>query len=311
MRIYLPVVISVLIGVVLGGLLFLPMAQQSRSGSALSPVPTEGVVPSPPFRARLVEDALAAAQALFAAGRLRDAQDAYIEALLLVPDNAEAWAGLVRVRRRLARDDPALLRRQADVYRRVIARGGETEEHYAVPAMRVLAEASVRAAQQIEESRPPSAKRPDPSPIVLPATPRARTAATPAPARPTPRVTRRAVRPPVAASRRAARPVAPTARPTRRQTARPTPRPAKTSPPAAARAPLFLVQAGPLVSPSHTAEVLGALRGAGYAGRVTQFVGSPYYLLTVGPYRKQLADAVVRFLTSRFPELTVALESAR
>lgn len=302
MRIYLPVVISVLIGAVLGGLLFLPMAQQGRSGSALSPAPTEGVVPSSPFRPRLAEDALAAAQALFAAGRLRDAQDAYIEALLLVPDNAKAWAGLVRVRRRLARDDPALLRRQADVYRRVIARGGETEEHYAVPAMRVLAEASVRAAQQIEESRTPSARRPGPSPIVLPATP--------APSRPTPRVTRRAVRRPVAASRRALRPAAPTSRPVRRPTARPTPRPARTSPPAAARAPLFLVQAGPLVSPSHTAEVLRALRGAGYAGRVTQFVGSPYYLLTVGPYRKQLADAVVRFLTSRFPELTVAVESA-
>lgn len=304
---YLPIVISVLIGAALGSLLLLPLARERRPGQdvvqAPAEAPTEGVAPSPALRTRLAEDAVAAAEALLAAGRLREAQDAYLEALLLDPGSEEAWAGLILVRRRLARNDPVLLRRQAEALRRAIVGRTETEEHYAPPAMRLLAEASVRAAQQIEQTlhaRQPSPQRP--TPIVLAATPRARAAVTPASARPTPHAPRRAIRRPA--------PARPARGPTARPTARPTPRTQRTAPPVAVRAPLYLVQAGPLVSAAHAAEVWEALSRAGFLGRVVSSEGTEYYLLTLGPYRKALADAAVRFLTSRFPELTVAVARA-
>lgn len=61
--------------------------------------------------------------------------------------------GLVMVRRRMANDDPALLRQQAQAYRRAIAQKIETDEHYTGHAMEFLAQACLLAAKEIETRR--------------------------------------------------------------------------------------------------------------------------------------------------------------
>lgn len=298
MRIHLPLLISVLMGAVVASLLFLlPMTWQSPAPPQRAP---EGTNPSDPeMRARLAADALAAARALVAAGRLKEAQERYVEALLLLPGHEQAWAGLIRVRRRLAGDDAALLRRQAEVFRAAIEQGTETEEHYAALAMAILAEASIRAAREVERG---------PAPIVLGATPQAATSqakATPAAratARPSPRPASQLTPPAIRRRAPASRPPLPQASPTVRPPRR-TPR----ATPTAAQQRLYLIRAGPLVSPAHLAEVVAALNGAGYAWQVEAVEGTPYYLVALGPHPRSVTDAIVRFLASRFPELTVAV----
>lgn len=83
-----------------------------------------------------------------------EAQDAYLEILLVTPGDEGAMRGLVAIRRRLALNDPALLRRQAEAYGQAAANGVEIPgEHYTRAAMAVLAEASLRAAQDVENSQ--------------------------------------------------------------------------------------------------------------------------------------------------------------
>lgn len=93
------------------------------------------------------------ARLLAASGRLREAQDAYLEILQNNSFDPVAMAGLVAVRRQLAADDPAALRRQAAEYRQAIARRGETPEHYSRNSLEILAAASARAAAVIESKR--------------------------------------------------------------------------------------------------------------------------------------------------------------
>jgi len=281
-RVYLPLLISVLTGAVVAGLLFLLPLRQEEGRTPAPPQETpEGVAPTDPaMRARLAADALADGRAQLAAGRLREAQDRFVEVLLLLPGHEQAWAGLIQVRRRLANDDAALLRRQAAAYQSAIAKGTETEEHYAAPAMALLAEASLRAAREVERG---------PTPIVLGSRPQARvTPRAVATARPSPPPSQR-----------------PRPRATRRRAAV-TPAP---SPPAspAARPRLYLLRAGPLVSPAHVAEVAAALDNARYAWRLDAVDGTPYYFMTLGPHPRSVTDAIVRFLAARFPELTVAV----
>ncbi|MGH2453894.1 MAG: hypothetical protein ACRDF5_09045 [bacterium] len=297
MRAYLPVLISILVGAVLGGFLFLlPLTRLNGSRPAPSPEATEGALRlAPADRAEVIRHALEAAAELLVAGRLREAQDEYVQVLLLAPDSVEGWAGLLRVRRLLAKDDPTVLRRQAGTYRRAIARGEETEEHYTIAAMRVLAEASERAAQGLEQARRPSPRGLGASPIVLAATPpptaRPRPAATPR--RPTPRP--------------AARAAAPTARPTPKATPKLTP----VTPEAVPRGePLYVGRTGPIVTFPQANEVHRALTAAGYTVYLSAFEGTSLYQITFGPYPKSVTDAIVRFLTSRFPELTVAVGQA-
>lgn len=95
----------------------------------------------------------ATARLLATSGRLHEAQDAYLEILQVNPVDPVAMEGLVAVRRRLAADDPAALRRQAASYRQAIAGGGETPEHYSRDSLEILAVASVRAAAAIESTR--------------------------------------------------------------------------------------------------------------------------------------------------------------
>ncbi|HET8998978.1 MAG TPA: hypothetical protein VFP86_04970 [bacterium] len=93
------------------------------------------------------------ARLLAETGRLREAQDAYLEILQNNSLDPVAMEGLVAVRRQLAADDPAVLRRQAAEYRQAIARRGETPEHYSRNSLEILAAASARAAAVIESKR--------------------------------------------------------------------------------------------------------------------------------------------------------------
>lgn len=84
------------------------------------------------------------------AEHLREAQDEYLKILQSAPADAEAFRGLVAVRRQLARENAMVLRRQASAYRQLIARGADTPEHYSPQSMEMLASASLRAAGAIE-----------------------------------------------------------------------------------------------------------------------------------------------------------------
>jgi hypothetical protein len=124
----------------------------------------------------------ASARILTASGRLREAQDEYLRILQTSPADSTAMRELVGVRRRLAADDPALLRRQATVYRQAIARKVETPEHYSRDSMELLASASLQAAAAIESRRSSvrkgAAARP---PLDLHATPRSTKGGAPIP----------------------------------------------------------------------------------------------------------------------------------
>jgi hypothetical protein len=95
----------------------------------------------------------ATARMLATSGRLHEAQDAYLEILQTNPVDPGAMEGLVAVRRALAADDPAALRREAAAYRQMLARGGETQEHYSRDSLEMLVVASLRAAAAIESTR--------------------------------------------------------------------------------------------------------------------------------------------------------------
>ena len=109
----------------------------------------------------------ATARMLATSGRLHEAQDAYLEILQTNPVDPGAMEGLVAVRRQLAADDPAALRREAAAYRQVLARGGETPEHYSRDSLEILAVASLRAAAAIESTRG-GAHRAGPTPTTRP-----------------------------------------------------------------------------------------------------------------------------------------------
>ncbi len=353
MRAYLPVVVSVLLGAVVGAVLFLlPVARQAARPSGApapqvtrqapvgavtpkpAPVPTRraaspspaAVLPPPtpaPVALPLASlppdsaggdvaaDTLATARALVAAGRLREGQDEYVQVLLIAPDHDAAWRELVAVRRRLAGDDSALLRRQAAAYRRAIARGEETEEHYTVSAMRILAQASVLAAQEIEGGTLPSPRGLGPSSIVLQVTPGPRPAVT----------ATAAARPVVVPTPRARATRRPTPRPTARvvQTAVPvTPKPTALPPtprptpgvPLDVNEPFLIIRVGPISTAARASEVAAELTISGYAPQVSRVEGTSTYLVTLGPYRRSVVEAIVKLVRSRFPGVSVSVVAA-
>ena len=91
-----------------------------------------------------------AAMRMATAGRLQDAQDEFLEILVLAPHDENAMRGLVAVRRRMSGDNAIELRRQAAAYQQTAAHETDTSEHYAPEAMSFLASASVRAAEEVE-----------------------------------------------------------------------------------------------------------------------------------------------------------------
>jgi hypothetical protein len=80
-----------------------------------------------------------------------------LQELIKSPNDPQAMRALIAVRRRLANDDPVLLRRQAAVYQEGIVRGTESEEHYTLEVTRLLVKANLAAANEIEAER---AKKP-------------------------------------------------------------------------------------------------------------------------------------------------------
>jgi hypothetical protein len=84
--------------------------------------------------------------------RLRAAQDEYLQALVFDPSNAKALQALIAVRRKLAGDNPAVLRRQAKIYRQALAEGKQVE-YYSRAALAILAQVDELAAAVIEKER--------------------------------------------------------------------------------------------------------------------------------------------------------------
>lgn len=106
---------------------------------------------TPSGPAPVLNQHLVAARRALAVGDLRRARNEYLTILLSIDaDSAEAWQGLMAVRRRSAGDDPLELRRDAHAYRLAITHAGETDDHYTPQALELLAEASRRAAAQID-----------------------------------------------------------------------------------------------------------------------------------------------------------------
>jgi hypothetical protein len=100
----------------------------------------------------MVQERNAKARNLSRSGHSRDAQDEFLRVLLVNLEDQDALHGLVAVRRQMAGDDPAVLRRQAAEYADGIRRRAETREHYTLPAMEILVTASLQAAKEIEAS---------------------------------------------------------------------------------------------------------------------------------------------------------------
>lgn len=113
---------------------------------------------------------------LVAAERLREVQDQYLKILQGSPRDAEAFRGLVAVRRQLAGEDATALRQQAAAYRQLIARGADAPGHYSRESLERLASASLQAAKAIDAERrvntapkPTAAEETDPQTIASPA----------------------------------------------------------------------------------------------------------------------------------------------
>ncbi len=356
MRTYLAVLVSAFLGAVIGGLILLVGVSQwdtlrsslprlSREpegvGTLPAPIPPPTLPPGnlglpglPPAAPTTGPDPLyAEARKLLNAGRLQEAQETYLALLLVDPLDQEAMRGLVAVRRRMARDDPELLRRQAATYEDAVSRGVETEEHYTIPTMELLAKASLLAAAQVEQERgvrplaaqrspaepsppsPPSAVRPTPAPQAAPpAPPTARARSTPSPRpRVTPRPTPRAVVTPRPAPSPTPRPTPPTPAPLTPQPAPPTPPPvpATPQPPLDVNEPFVVVQIGPLSEAARASEIAAELTLEGYGARVSRPGGGGAYYVTLGPYRRSVAEEIVKTVRARFgADLRIVLAPA-
>lgn len=298
--------LGVLVGAVAAALFLLVLGAFDRSGGEaqvpVSPLlATPGTVRqapqsppvSPPSASR---GGSAHAWTLLRTGRLNEAQDEFLQILLIsAPGDQQAMAGLVEVRRRLANGDAAALRRQEAGYRRAIARGLETEEHYTAKAMDLLARASLLAAEEI------TAKRGGPAPR-----------AASEPVGPSQRTPSAAIKPPLVADRsdRTPRP-SPRPQVTRRHRPLVSPAPASTrvrpspgvrSPerPLDVNEPFYLVRIGPISSARRASEIAGQLTLAGFAARVSRAEGGTRYMITLGPHRRSAADTIVKLVASRF-----------
>lgn len=281
--------LGVLVGAVAAALFLLVLGAFDRSGGEaqvpVSPLlATPGTVRqvpqsppvSPPSASR---GGSAHAWTLLRAGRLNEAQDEFLQILLIsVPDDQQAMAGLVEVRRRLANGDAAELRRQAARYRRAIVGGVETEEHYTPKAMDMLARASLLAAEGITAQRTPSA-------AIKPPLVADRSDRTPRPS-PRPEVTRR--RRPLASPAPASTPV------------RPSPGVSPPARPLDVNEPFYLVRIGPMSSARRASEIAGQLTLAGFSARVSRAEGGTRYMITLGPHRRSAADTIVKLVASRF-----------
>lgn len=298
------VALSVLLGGLVGGLVIYLVVQDAlqpgprpgnsrdqADGTSLNPRPgvAKNPVPRQAIQAGEWGALIASANSLVASGKLQEAQELYLAVLLMEPSHRAAMRGLVRVVRLSSRGDATALRRQAEEYRRAIAQGLETEEHYTGPAMELLARASLQAAAELQRSRrrgerPPPAQSAD--------TARSQSKAPPADAKP----------------RRARPPAKPTT-----SAAKIPPKPAAPSPipPVNVNEPFVAVAVGPIASGEQASAITADLTIAGFAARVQrQEAGG--YVITLGPYRESEARRAAAYVTSRFGQgLPVVLTPVR
>ncbi len=125
-----------------------PVAQRTPAQETPAQEPAVAQVPTATIQ-------FDAARGKLVAGRLEEAQDDFLQILLTSDARTDprVMQGLVTVRRQLARDDPAALRRQAAAYRQAIVQHVDTQEGYTPEAMELLAAASLLAADDLEAKR--------------------------------------------------------------------------------------------------------------------------------------------------------------
>ena len=319
MRTFVAVLLGSLIGAVIGGLILtlavsrwdlirsgVPGLGRPRDERGIPPTPLSAppTIPGPPYLFGSPPPGLGdapetrheEARQLAKAGRLQEAQDAYLALLLVDPADQAALRGLVTVRRRLAGDDPGVLRRQAVAYEQAIARGTETEEHYTTEVMEILARACRLAASQIESERGISAQpAPAPRATVRPTAPPVPQppAARPAQRTPRPRATPRPIPRPTATPA----PLVQTPPPVVRT---PTPVPATPQPSLDVNEPFFVITIGPISDANRASEIAADLTVAGYAARVSRPGGGSSYFIILGPYRQSVVDTIVKTIRARF-----------
>jgi cell division septation protein DedD len=170
--------IALLIGIALGIVMYggrgsEPVAPPA-AGSGVQPAaprpsarPPQVTAPSPAAAAPQdlqLADLEAAGWRSLEAGRLRDAQDKFLRVLTLDPSRHESMRGLVAVRRKLAGDDPRVIREQVAVYQDAIKRGVASQEYYTLSALQVLVSAALTAAHEIEGQHPAALATASPSP---------------------------------------------------------------------------------------------------------------------------------------------------
>jgi hypothetical protein len=272
--------------------------QSESSSSSTSLVGDQGFVAYPNTPRQLVESA----NKLTAGGQLREAQELYLQVLLVNPDDQEAMQGLVRVRRLLARNNAAELRRQATTYRRTITQGKETEEHYTAIAMDLLAVASLQAAAELEDSsakfRPvvirSQSTAPKPSPTASKReAPRPKPQLTSSRPEPTSQSKpREVVRRGEARSKvPGPAPVAP--KPVQKPPSPPPP-PAtltvESESPVDMNEPFVTITVGPIASAAQASNITTELTVAGYVARM-RWSGAEYHI-TLGPYRRSVAERI-------------------
>ncbi len=252
-----------------------PRARPSPQGVLPSPLAT----PGPRQSARVVltpddgDSSSAAGWKHLNAGRLREAQEEFLQLLLINPAHSDAMRGLVLVRRRLAGDNPLVLRRQTVAFQQAIARGTETEEHFTAPAMAVLAQANLIAAEQIDAERARSRSPGAGATAGPPSTPSPRVQVTPGTSpraleSPTVRATRQRTEPPVAQP--IPTPAQTPPRPAALTTGTPAAQGTAVEPPVDSNEPFFLVRIGPVSDTGRVSEIVGELTLSGYSAGVSR-----------------------------------------
>ena len=145
-RIIVPVLAGVTMALVIYGSALTERAHSPRQNGK------PNILGSPPPQGgpNTLQEQHAKAWELLRGGHSREAQDAFLGILDFNPGDQDALQGLVAVRRKMAGDDPGVLRRQSAEYKDAIRRGVDTAEHYTLPAMEALVAASIKAVQEIE-----------------------------------------------------------------------------------------------------------------------------------------------------------------
>jgi hypothetical protein len=137
-----------------------PSAPTAGSDDApASPAPNSTAIVEEPAKFEAV------AWSALDAGRLREAQDNFLNALAADPGRAAATHGLITVRQRMAEDNPVVVREQLAEYQKAIDRGTPADQ-YPLSSLKILVSAGLAAARELEARPEPTAPSP---PVAAPA----------------------------------------------------------------------------------------------------------------------------------------------